>query len=307
LEALLGDREDAVDLGPIEDHLAALATSPRPDAISIFNCTARVDESAPPIRWLVERAAAGEVLSEDEARLTFRGLHVLGGAQDQQVFAPLLRLLRRPEEDLDWLLGDAITATLPRIAAGVFDGDHEALFAAISDRTIDEFARNSLFGAATFLTWDGRIDRDRMAGFLQRFLDARLADDEDFAWVGWLEAIALLGMRELAPLVHQAWRDGHIPDGVLELADFEGDLAEAERCPDDIDRFSRPNLGYIDDVLEVLEGFDEARGLASAGRASYAGRFEPTPPAINPWRGVGRNDPCPCGSGKKAKKCCMTG
>jgi len=23
----------------------------------------------------------------------------------------------------------------------------------------------------------------------------------------------------------------------------------------------------------------------------------------NPWRHVGRNDPCPCGSGKKAKKC----
>ena len=22
------------------------------------------------------------------------------------------------------------------------------------------------------------------------------------------------------------------------------------------------------------------------------------------WQGVGRNDPCPCGSGKKAKKCC---
>ena len=22
------------------------------------------------------------------------------------------------------------------------------------------------------------------------------------------------------------------------------------------------------------------------------------------WRGVGRNDPCPCGSGKKAKRCC---
>ncbi|MBQ8995714.1 MAG: anaerobic sulfatase maturase [Oscillospiraceae bacterium] len=23
------------------------------------------------------------------------------------------------------------------------------------------------------------------------------------------------------------------------------------------------------------------------------------------WKGVGRNDPCPCGSGKKAKKCCL--
>ncbi|MBN8944495.1 MAG: SEC-C domain-containing protein [Rhizobiales bacterium] len=24
-------------------------------------------------------------------------------------------------------------------------------------------------------------------------------------------------------------------------------------------------------------------------------------------RHVGRNDPCPCGSGKKAKKCCLVG
>ncbi|WP_198164187.1 SEC-C metal-binding domain-containing protein [Bradyrhizobium jicamae] len=25
----------------------------------------------------------------------------------------------------------------------------------------------------------------------------------------------------------------------------------------------------------------------------------------NTWRHVGRNDPCPCGSGKKAKKCSL--
>ena len=26
---------------------------------------------------------------------------------------------------------------------------------------------------------------------------------------------------------------------------------------------------------------------------------------VDPYRGVGRNDPCPCGSGKKFKKCCL--
>ena len=31
----------------------------------------------------------------------------------------------------------------------------------------------------------------------------------------------------------------------------------------------------------------------------------PNEPVRNPWRHVGRNDPCPCGSGKKAKKCCL--
>ena len=28
-------------------------------------------------------------------------------------------------------------------------------------------------------------------------------------------------------------------------------------------------------------------------------------PYLNPFRDVGRNDPCPCGSGKKYKKCCL--
>ena len=34
-------------------------------------------------------------------------------------------------------------------------------------------------------------------------------------------------------------------------------------------------------------------------------RHEPVMPVINPNRNVGRNDPCPCGSGKKYKKCCL--
>jgi uncharacterized protein YchJ len=29
-----------------------------------------------------------------------------------------------------------------------------------------------------------------------------------------------------------------------------------------------------------------------------------TSPSVNPDKKVGRNDPCPCGSGKKYKKCC---
>ena len=27
-------------------------------------------------------------------------------------------------------------------------------------------------------------------------------------------------------------------------------------------------------------------------------------PVVNPYKGIGRNDPCPCGSGLKFKKCC---
>ena len=54
--------------------------------------------------------------------------------------------------------------------------------------------------------------------------------------------------------------------------------------PDDIDTEDRPDdaLGLLPDELDDI----------------------PTPtPYIAPPK-VGRNDPCPCGSGKKYKKCC---
>lgn len=31
----------------------------------------------------------------------------------------------------------------------------------------------------------------------------------------------------------------------------------------------------------------------------------PAAPLRKPFRRVGRNDPCPCGSGKKFKRCCI--
>ena len=41
-------------------------------------------------------------------------------------------------------------------------------------------------------------------------------------------------------------------------------------------------------------------------RTTPAPRTNPSDtPHVNPLRNVGRNDPCPCGSGKKFKKCCL--
>lgn len=221
----------------------------------------------------------------------------------------MLRLLRRPGHEVDDLLGDAITETLPRIFAGMFDGNAQALFSTIADRNVDEFTRDVLLSAAAFLTWDGRIERDQMRLFLERFHAEKMADDEEHVWVGWIGAIAILGWRDLAPLVLSAWSEGRIPPGVLERRDFEEDLEAAEKAPDDIERFKSNSLGYIDDVIESLDWFrhwegdsEEEEDWQSSSPLPWA---SPEEPVINPLRHVGRNDPCPCGSGKKFKKCCL--
>jgi uncharacterized protein len=109
------------------------------------------------------------------------------------------------------------------------------------------------------------------------------------------------------PLVDNAFREDRMPEGWTDRPRFDEDLAEAERAPEDIDRFTQNNLGHIEDVLVSL---DWTRGTEDAfdedgEEAPWTDFAYPNEPFRNPWRNVGRNDPCPCGSGKKFKKCCL--
>ncbi|MDG4898063.1 DUF1186 domain-containing protein [Mesorhizobium sp. WSM4976] len=310
LEKLLSNDSGDFELYPIDRYLHAVATERQVPDLAIAVCTIRIEESAPALLSVLEKAAEGNALSDNEDMLLFRGLYILGGARESAAYRPLLHLLRRPAAEVDHFLGDAVTEGLSRIVAGVFDGDADALFNAIGDPGVDEFAREALFGAATFLTWDGRIEHGRMRLFIERFHVDKMADDENQVWIGWLESIAYLGWRDLAPLVYSAWDEGRIPWGVMERRDFEEDLRAAEQAPQDAERFERANLGYIEDVLVAL---DWTRGLEPEDdlddddwQSRWPDRgWAPIEPATNPFRNVGRNDPCPCGSGKKFKKCCL--
>ena len=55
----------------------------------------------------------------------------------------------------------------------------------------------------------------------------------------------------------------------------------------------------------LLRGFPEALAdYAGVGRTMLGGQPEAAPDPAKPVAKVGRNSPCPCGSGKKFKKCC---
>lgn len=50
---------------------------------------------------------------------------------------------------------------------------------------------------------------------------------------------------------------------------------------------------------------DPVRIVSSLGRKFVNAVRSLMLPMVHSYRGVGRNDPCPCGSGKKFKKCCL--
>ena len=235
-------------------------------------------------------AAASEVeLEEEDDNLLFWGLHVLAAARDTRAYAPLMRLLRLDGDTLDAILGDAVTITLAKVIVSVFDGDVEALHRLLLDSTTDEFVRYEAFTALVFLTQEGRIDRTQTHDLLVRFDDKRVSVEGAIGWTGWEEAIAMLGFADLAPRVEMARLDGRITDEISDAPWFKTTLRQALAKPDDRERFDPRRYGTLDDPVAEL-----------AWTAEDAGQ-----PQRNPFKDVGRNDPCPCGSGKKFKKCCL--
>jgi hypothetical protein len=236
----------------------------------------------------------------------FFAFHLLGQWREQSAYRPLAALLRRPTEDIDRILGDARIQTSHRVMAAVFDGDPGPLYEIILDPQADEAIRERMFDALAILTLHGQVPREETARFLKSCHADLQPQGECAAWAGWQAAISRLGLREFRPLVRQAFNRGFLVSW-LEFDDFERDLQHSIDDPNDW----QENDDYqpFGDTIEELAGWDQFLSELESGSDDVWERepeFElPSIPVTNPYRGVGRNDPCPCGSGKKFKKCCL--
>jgi hypothetical protein len=319
-------------LHPLLQELAAAGTDELPRAL-IERCIAAIPEIAPELLAAIERAAKVPVAGQAEVNLVCYGVHILAAAREPRLQGPLLRLVRLPDRALDQLLGFDYVETLGPIMIGAFDGDAQALFDLLWDEAVVEFVRPAAFGAVAYLTWLGRIPAETTRACLDRFDTEFQMRDANLGWDGWETAIELLGCEEFAPRVEAAYADGRLDNGWGELALFRNGLAEAAAAaPDDDSRFVTKGYSYIADVLATIEypapeyraydvkaqddeptdedlvdwdSDDDEPGLTAPASLPSAGRWDE--PRRNPLRHVGRNDPCPCGSGKKYKKCCLVG
>jgi hypothetical protein len=284
-------------------------------SVAVAFGTAYADEIRPDVMAAVERACRQD-LDPDEARLFFRGVHILGGRRFGSLFNPLITFLHGPAYRVDDLLGKAAAVTLSKILAGAYDGDPALLQSLILKKTADPLVRADALDALAFLTFDRRVERTRFERFLLRLDQVSVMPrDDEVLWHAWMTAVGVLGMESLAPRVRAAFADGRIAPEWSDEEEFDKMLAAALERPEDGTRLADQGMGYIEDVLLELEQFDYYEDNDADlyddevdEPAPFVGDrfpFKLQEPVRNPLRGVGRNDPCPCGSGKKAKKCCL--
>ncbi len=236
--------------------------------------------------------------------------HLLGDWREKSAYRPLARLMRCSSDDIDQIFGDAVTATTHRVMAAVFDGDPEPLYEVILDSKADEFIRSRMLEAIAMETLQGELPRAEACRFLRACFEQIEPQHECFVWNGWQSAIALLGLAELKPLVVQAFARGSVSNTWLELRHFEEDLQRAIADPTALVEQWDDEFTLFGDTIEELSTWycfrpEEVRRReredARRSALQWIGRT-----ITNPHRRTGRNDPCPCGSGRKFKKCCLT-
>lgn len=231
---------------------------------------------------------------------------LLGHWRDTRAYLPLLALLRLPYDTLDEILGDLLFETCGRAVASVCGGDVAPLAAMVEDERVNVWVRTTLIDAWVLLVLEGDAPRgpleDSLLAIGER--DAarlRAAGGRRGAEFGLLETVAvatgdIASQRLLAAVL--GWYDEKLIDTMhVGRAEVESDVAlPLEHHREQLRERGQSYLRDPETEIAWWAGYHDDPAMPQHA-APAAGTIVRSAPKI------GRNDPCPCGSGRKYKKC----
>ena len=243
---------------------------------------------------------ADKIIKEDLSYdLHFYAMYLLAQFREKRAFPKLIRLLRQDQEVLDYLLGDSITEGGSLCLHSVYDGNLELLKELIEDTNVYEFARNAALDVYGFSTRGNPAAREDMVNYLRRFINESLKDDTSLMPTFVSSVVIDEHLFELIPDIKFLYDKGLID--YMFHGKYDGFLDFMFKYRDETKSI------FIDDVIKELGHWAKYRQEPKPEPKQKLPIEKP--PAENSLqkakKKVGRNEPCPCGSGKKYKKCCL--
>lgn len=236
--------------------------------------------------WLA-KIEAGEHDPDDQG--TFFALFLLGELREPKAYPLFLELLRFPNAGDDEILGDVQTQYMHKLLAAVAGGDTRKLLALAENQEADEFSRAAAVSALLVQLNAGEHSRDEVVEQFRQLFRTTERKQSAF-WNCLIDDAADLQAVELLDDIKSAIQEG-LPEHEMSMQEIE-DIIRRPSAESYLGNQQNQPLG---DWMSELE--------------EWSFEDEPEVPAQKPAVStkISRNDPCPCGSGKKHKKCCMAG
>lgn len=260
-----------------------------------------------------------EILKSDIANLragvdlkpnaSFFAFVLLGVIGDPSALPVMIEAISLPDPMINILLGDLIHDQLPLFMVKLSPGNVNVVRDLIANRDLYLYVRWALAGCYLYFVKDGLITREAAATLLEQHLNDEIQYPSYELNAGLALELARLAVPASLETVRRAYDSRNVDEMVVGLGELEKDFAAGEtKFAAEISRL-RP-LDY--DVIEELSQWASFRPNSPKvpdKAVPEQKKFQPLEKPVYPRMAVpekrpGRNDACPCGSGKKYKKCC---
>jgi hypothetical protein len=262
-------------------------------------------------------------LSDADANLFAYAMYLLAKWREPRAHRLIVRWLSLPDEGASAIGGDMVTQDGGGFLASTCNGDLDAIKALIVNREANEYCRGQAVAALALLAAWGEVTYESVVDHFLWLVQEGLEREGSHAWDCLAAYCADLEAVRVFPDLRRAYEQGLIDPGFMQ----PDELDEVESAPRGrtLARF-REHHPPISNVVHATSWWGcfskqrtrRAQELAEAasrhGIERNAGRLDervasgpgehdqPHPGRLK----IGRNDPCPCGSGKKYKKCCVS-
>ena len=216
-------------------------------------------------------------------------MYLLAQFREKRAYPALVDFFSIPGEVTIGATGDVVTSDLDRILASVSYGDTSLMERLVEDQEVNEYVRAAALAGMVASVAHGEKPREEVMAYYQSLFRSKLSREPSFAWDVAVSCSADLYPEEVFDDIKQAFKDHLIDEFFVDLPWVEKTLERGEE---------RALKELREDKQHSLIGntIDEMQWWACFN--------VPEPAVVHSGRKVGRNEPCPCGSGKKYKRCC---
>ena len=253
---------------------------------------ARRDEIVPDLlRILEDTVERSAQLAQDDYMAHLYAMFLLAQFRETRAYPLVVRFASLPGDLLDSLCGDFITMDLGRVLASVCGGDLRGIQSLIENEKTDEWARAAALSSLVTLVAAGQKGRDEILSYFALLFRGKLKRQYSIVWDALISYTTDLYPGELLDDIERAYDEELVDSGYIGLDDVKYELAMGK---------DRVLAKLVDNTHHRLV----EDTVVEMGWWACFGDDKPRPAKTTAKPKAGRNEPCPCGSGKKYKKCC---
>ncbi|HOJ11142.1 MAG TPA: DUF1186 domain-containing protein [Clostridiales bacterium] len=251
-----------------------------------------------------------EIATENsDYMLHIYALHLLAQFKEKKAFPKIISSISLDPDDLDEILDDTITEGLASILYSTFDGQLSLLQSTIENPKINIYARCAALNTYAELYSDKALSKETVISYLKKLIyDEQYNDGSDLA-THIQDVVIEKHLFEMIDDIQYLYDEDRIDIGINgKHDDFIDSIFSYE--------YSQERVKYIDDTIAEMEWwacFEQTQKKhiqremdvdEISNQMLKKEKGSPTLVEIKNMK-VGRNNPCPCGSGKKYKHCCL--